>query len=97
MNRKTSEEFITPHSNKFLFSNAVAGRAKQLAEGSLPYIETEDTARPILLALEEFQADKIRIKLLEGPRPRVERFRFDDGPTGPSLEKEKSRKKKKED
>ena len=94
MSKKTLEELITVTNNKFLFSNAVAGRAKQLAEGSLPYIETEDTAHPIALALQEFAMEKVRVKLLEGPRPKVERLVFEELPSGPSLEREKKKKKK---
>lgn len=96
MIKKISDEFISASANKFLFSNAVAGRAKQLSEGSLPYIETENSLRPVLLALEEFRADKVRIKLLTGPRPKVERFQFDEASFGPSLEREKAKKKKME-
>lgn len=53
--------------NKFLLVNAAAGRAKQVAEGSLPYVDNFDPTNPVITALREIAADKIRIKILSGP------------------------------
>lgn len=53
--------------NKFLLSNAAAGRAKQIIEGSLPYIDNFDPTNPVITALREIAADKIRIRVLTGP------------------------------
>ena len=50
--------------NKFLLSNAVAGRAKQISEGSLPYVNDFDPTNPIITAIREIARDKIRIKIL---------------------------------
>jgi DNA-directed RNA polymerase omega subunit len=53
--------------NKFLLSNATAGRAKQIVEGSLPYVNNFDPNNPVITALREIAADKVRIKVLTGP------------------------------
>jgi DNA-directed RNA polymerase omega subunit len=53
--------------NKFLLANAASGRAKQITEGSLPYIDNFDPTNPVITALREIAADKIRIKILSGP------------------------------
>ena len=53
--------------NKFLLSNAAAGRAKQIVDGSLPYVDHFDPNSPVVTALREIAADKIRIKVLTGP------------------------------
>ncbi|MGB9613205.1 MAG: DNA-directed RNA polymerase subunit omega [Candidatus Margulisiibacteriota bacterium] len=53
--------------NKFLLANAAASRAKQIAEGSLPYIDNFDPTNPVITALREIAAEKIRIKVLSGP------------------------------
>lgn len=49
--------------NKFLLSNAIAGRAKQISEGSLPYINHFDPSNPIITAIREIGSDKIKIKI----------------------------------
>lgn len=53
--------------NKFLLSNAAAGRAKQIVDGSLPYVSNFDPNNPVVTALREIAADKVRIRVLSGP------------------------------
>lgn len=61
------DNLLTKAKNKFLLVNAAAGRAKQIAEGSLPYVDNFDPTNPVITALREIAADKIRIKVLTGP------------------------------
>ena len=61
------ESLLTKAKNKFLLSNAASARAKQIAEGSLPYVDNFDPTNPVITALREIAADKIRIKVLGGP------------------------------
>ena len=53
--------------NKFLLSNAAAGRAKQIVDGSLPYVNHFDPNNPVVTALREIAADKVRIRVLSAP------------------------------
>lgn len=87
--------------NKFLLANAAAGRAKQIAEGSLPYIDNFDPTNPVITALREIAADKIRIKVLSGPVKKPQELLVPEEEAKPSalerLAKEKkSAPKKKE-
>ncbi|MEE8638062.1 MAG: DNA-directed RNA polymerase subunit omega [Candidatus Margulisiibacteriota bacterium] len=61
------DDLLSKAKNKFLLSNAAAGRAKQIIEGSLPYVNHFDPNNPVITALREIAADKIRIKVLAGP------------------------------
>lgn len=61
------DDLLSKARNKFLLSNAAAGRAKQIVEGSLPYVNHFDPNNPVITALREIAADKIRIKVLSGP------------------------------
>jgi DNA-directed RNA polymerase omega subunit len=61
------DDLLSKARNKFLLSNAAAGRAKQIVEGSLPYVNHFDPNNPVITALREIAADKIRIKILTGP------------------------------
>jgi len=63
----TIDNLLSKAKNKFLLSNAAAGRAKQITEGSLPYVDNFDPTNPVITALREIAADKIRIKVLSGP------------------------------
>lgn len=63
----TIDNLLSKAKNKFLLVNAAAGRAKQVAEGSLPYIDNFDPTNPVITALREIAADKIRIKVLSAP------------------------------
>lgn len=49
--------------NKFMLTNAVILRAKQISEGSLPYVDNFDPTNPITTALKEIAADRIKIKV----------------------------------
>jgi DNA-directed RNA polymerase omega subunit len=62
-----TEDLLTKAKNKFLLVNAAAGRAKQILEGSLPYVDNFDPNNPIITALREIAADKMRIKVMSGP------------------------------
>jgi DNA-directed RNA polymerase subunit omega len=66
------DNLLTKAKNKFLLSNAAAGRAKQIAEGSLPYVNNFDPNNPVTTALREIAADKIRIKVLSGPSKKAQ-------------------------
>jgi len=61
---ETIDSLLTKAKNRFLLSNAVAGRAKQIHEGSLPYIDNFDPTNPIVTAIREIASDKIKIKML---------------------------------
>ena len=67
MNEINIDNLLSKAKNKFLLSNAAAGRAKQIVEGSLPYVNHFDPNNPVITALREIAADKIRIKVLSGP------------------------------
>ena len=67
MTELTIDNLLSKAKNKFLLVNAAAGRAKQVAEGSLPYVDNFDPTNPVITALREIAADKIRIKVLTGP------------------------------
>jgi DNA-directed RNA polymerase omega subunit len=61
------DNLLSKAKNKFLLVNAAAGRAKQISEGSLPYVDNFDPSNPVITALREIAADKIRIKVMTGP------------------------------
>jgi DNA-directed RNA polymerase omega subunit len=61
------DDLLLKSKNKFLLVNAAAGRAKQIVEGSLPYVNNFDPNNPVITALREIAADKIRIRVLTGP------------------------------
>ena len=58
------DNLLTKARNKFLLSNAAAGRARQIADGSLPYIDNFDPTNSVITALREIAADKIRIRVI---------------------------------
>ena len=66
------ENLLTKAKNKFLLANAASARAKQVAEGSLPYVDNFDPTNPVITALREIAADKIRIKVLGGPAKKAQ-------------------------
>ncbi len=57
-------------SNKFLLANAIAQRAKELGEGSLPYIEDSNPLNHIETAMNEIANNKLELRILEGPAPK---------------------------
>jgi DNA-directed RNA polymerase subunit K/omega len=100
---ETIDILLSKAKNKFLLSNAVAGRAKQISSGSLPYIDNFDPSNPIITAIREIASDKIRIKMAtaESKKPKeVEVLAKEPAPSALTrLAKEKratSAKKKKE-
>jgi DNA-directed RNA polymerase omega subunit len=72
MTELTIDNLLSKAKNKFLLVNAAAGRAKQVSEGSLPYIDNFDPTNPVITALREIAADKIRIKVLSGPSKKAQ-------------------------
>ena len=66
------DDLITKSKNKFLLVNAASGRAKQILEGSLPYINNFDPSNPVVTALREIADDKVRIKILNGPSKKAQ-------------------------
>lgn len=67
MNEPSIDQLLLKVKNKFLLSNAAAGRAKQIMDGSLPYVGEFDPTNPISTALREIGEGKIRIKALKEP------------------------------
>ncbi|OGC06559.1 hypothetical protein A2230_04560 [candidate division WOR-1 bacterium RIFOXYA2_FULL_36_21] len=63
-NKETIDVLLQKAKNKFLLSNAVSARAKQISEGSLPYVNDFDPTNPIITAIREIARDKIKIKLI---------------------------------
>jgi len=61
------DNLLTKALNKFLLSNAAAGRAKQIVDGSLPYVSHFDPNNPVITALREIASDKVRIRVLSAP------------------------------
>ncbi|MFH1361636.1 MAG: DNA-directed RNA polymerase subunit omega [bacterium] len=74
MNEKDVDYLISKAENKFLLSNAASGRAKQITEGSLPYVSNFDPNNPVITALREIANDKIKIKVLAGPAEVAEKL-----------------------
>ena len=68
----TIDNLLTKAKNKFLLVNAAAGRSRQIADGSLPYVDNFDPTNPVITALREIAADKIRIKVLTGPAKKAQ-------------------------
>ena len=67
MTNPTIDMLLKKISNKFLLSNALSQRAKEISEGSLPYIEEFDPLNPIDTAMREFVEGKFSLKILQGP------------------------------
>jgi DNA-directed RNA polymerase omega subunit len=72
LNEINIDDLLSKARNKFLLSNAAAGRAKQIVDGSLPYVDQFDPNNPVITALREIAADKIRIKVLSGPSKKTQ-------------------------
>lgn len=72
MSEFSIDNLLSKAKNKFLLVNAASGRAKQVAEGSLPYIDNFDPTNPVITALREIAADKIRIKVLAEPSKKAQ-------------------------
>lgn len=67
MTEPSIDHLLLKAKNKFLLSNATGERAKQILSGSLPYVDNFDPASPIMTALKEISAGKIKIKPLKEP------------------------------
>ena len=70
--QESIDNLLSKAKNKFLLSNAISGRAKQISEGSLPYVDNFDPTNPIITAIREIGADKIKIKLLASPKKKTQ-------------------------
>ena len=68
MTNETTDNLIKMAKNKFLLSNAVALRAKQISEGSLPYINDFDPTNSITTAIREISRGKIKITVGTGTK-----------------------------
>jgi len=78
------DELITKATNKFLLSNAAAGRAKQISDGSLPYVNHFDPNSPVITALREIAAGKIKINILSGPSKKAQEIISEEPEFAPS-------------
>ena len=78
MNEIDIDDLLGKAKNKFLLSNAAAGRAKQISEGSLPYVDHFDPNSPVITALREIAADKVRIKVLTAPSKKAQELLVKD-------------------
>ena len=67
MSTPTTDVLLKLVKNRFLLANAIATRAKEISEGSLPYIEDFNPLNPIETAMNEMARQKVEIKILEGP------------------------------
>lgn len=56
--------------NIFLLANAIATRAKEISEGSIPFVEDYNPVNPIETSMKEFSRGKFDIKILKGPAPK---------------------------
>lgn len=94
MTELTIDNLLSKAKNKFLLVNAAAGRAKQVAEGSLPYVDNFDPTNPVITALREIAADKIRIKVLTGPAKKPQELLVTEEEARPSALERLARSKK---
>ncbi len=53
-----------------MLSNAIAQRAKEISEGSIPFVEDYNPINPIETAMKEFSRGLFDIKSLKGPAPK---------------------------
>ncbi len=67
MTYPTLDSLLKKVKNKFLLANAISTRAKEINEGSLPYIEEFNINNPIETAMKEFASSKFDLKVLAGP------------------------------
>lgn len=84
MTELSIDNLLTKAKNKFLLVNAAAGRAKQVAGGSLPYIDNFDPTNSVITALREIAADKIKIKVLTGPVKKTQELLVRDEDDAPA-------------
>lgn len=84
MNETNIDDLLSKAKNKFLLANAASGRAKQIVEGSLPYVSNFDPNNPVITALREIAADKVRIKILSGPAKKPQEILKEEVEAAPS-------------
>ena len=65
------DDLLAKSQNKFLLANALGKRAKQISEGSLPYVDDFNPANPIITAMKEIAAERIKVKVLQGVAPKT--------------------------
>ena len=65
------DDLLAKSQNKFLLANALGKRAKQISEGSLPYVDDFNPANPIITAMKEIAAERIKVKVLQGAAPKT--------------------------
>ncbi|QDQ26555.1 DNA-directed RNA polymerase subunit omega [Chitinimonas arctica] len=68
MARITVEDIIERIPNRFDLTLAAAYRARQLANGSSPLVETAGRDKPTVLALREMAAGKVGVEILHRAR-----------------------------
>lgn len=95
MNEINIDDLLSKAKNKFLLAKAAAGRANQIVEGSLPYIDHFDPHNPVITALREIAADKIRIKILSGPSKKPQELLTREEEEQPSALERLAKKKRK--
>ena len=96
MTKVTIDQLLSKSANKFLLSNALGKRAKQINEGSLPYVDDFNPANPIITAMKEIVSNKIKVKVLAGPPPKAKALLLEEKPKKRiSLAKERKKKYKK--
>ena len=97
MTTPTIDSLLKRINNRFLLANAVATRAKELLDGSLPYVEDSNPLNPIETAMNEFAFSKVAIKILDGPPKKAEKAAEtrDFWAKEVNLEKEDKKKSKK--
>ena len=91
----TLDELLSKTQNKFVLSNALGKRAKQISEGSLPYVDDFNPANPIITAMKELSAEKIKLKVLATALPKPPANLLEASKKKLDLSKEKKEKKKK--
>ena len=74
MTTPTIDILLKRINNRFLLANAVATRAKEILDGSLPYVEDSNPLNPIETAMNEFATSKVTIKILDGPPAKIEKI-----------------------
>ncbi|MFC1767874.1 DNA-directed RNA polymerase subunit omega [Candidatus Margulisiibacteriota bacterium] len=89
------DDLLSKAQNKFILANAVILRAKQISDGSLPYVDNFDPTNPITTALKEISADRISVKLGKKKEAEVAVVEEEKPKRKLSLVKESRGKKKK--
>ncbi|UCG38543.1 MAG: DNA-directed RNA polymerase subunit omega [bacterium] len=59
MKLKTMEGALEAYPNRFQLTMMAAARAKEINQGETPLVQSEDKAKPVVVALEEISQNKI--------------------------------------